>query len=368
MQHERAMGSDLTNFHLVLAGGGSGGHVFPALAVAEEVRRRGGAVSFIGSLTGMEARLVPAREIPFHALAARPVVGRGPLGKAAAAATLAASSWRARLLVRQMGASAVLGTGGYVSAPTVLGARLAGVPAVLLEPNATAGAANRFLSRWARGACVAFPETAEGLRCPAWVTGAPVRRELFEVSPELPPGPPRLLVLGGSQGARQLNLLLPEALELVAPKIGKLRVVHQCGEAHLESTREEYGRRSLGGIEVEAISFLDPLAPELGKSHLVICRAGAITLAELAAAGRGSMLIPLEIAEGHQRRNAEALEAAGAARVLAGNEATAAQLAELISQLLGSRHEVERMAAAARALARPDAASAIVARLLEVAA
>jgi UDP-N-acetylglucosamine--N-acetylmuramyl-(pentapeptide) pyrophosphoryl-undecaprenol N-acetylglucosamine transferase len=360
--------NDLQGFHLLLAGGGSGGHVFPALAVAEQVSKRGGVVSFVGSATGMEARLVPSRGVAFHPLPARPLVGRGGAERIRALLVLAFSALRARRLVARLRPSAVLGTGGYVSAPAVLGARLARRPVVLLEPNAQPGAANRWLSRWAQGACIAFSEAAAGLRCPAYPTGVPVREALFGVAGELPAGKRCLLVLGGSQGARQLNLLLPEALERAAGRLPALDLLHQCGEAHLESTRADYAGRDLGDVAVEVVPFIDDMAAAFARCHLVVCRAGAITLAELAAVGRGSLLVPLELAEAHQRRNAEAMARASAARLVAGAEASPAPLAVLLERLLADSEELQHMARAARGLARPDAAAAIVERLLEVAA
>ncbi|HVS03148.1 MAG TPA: undecaprenyldiphospho-muramoylpentapeptide beta-N-acetylglucosaminyltransferase [Thermoanaerobaculia bacterium] len=358
---------DLSHLHVALAGGGSGGHVFPALAVAEELRRRGCAVSFLGSPHGFEARLVPERGIDFHPLPARPVVGRGPWGKARAGWTLLGSTWRARRLLRRLDARVVLGTGGYVSVAPVLGARLAGVPVVLLEPNAAPGAANRTLSRWAAGACLAFAAAERRLRCPGWVTGVPVREAFFAVPRQLPGGGRRLLVLGGSQGALQLDRLLPAALAAVVEQIAPLAVLHQCGTAHVEATREAYAAHSLPGVEVEVVPFLERVDQAMAASHLVVSRAGAITLAELCAAGRGSLLVPLALAEAHQARNAEAMEAAGAARLIPTAEATAQQLGSLLAELVPDRGRLQAMADAARALARPNAAAAIVERLREVA-
>jgi UDP-N-acetylglucosamine--N-acetylmuramyl-(pentapeptide) pyrophosphoryl-undecaprenol N-acetylglucosamine transferase len=366
---EQPVARDLQGFHLLLAGGGSGGHVFPGLAVAELVRQQGGEVSFVGSPGGMEARLVPARGVPFHPLPARPLVGQGPVRRLGALLTLGASCLRARRLVARLAPDVVLGTGGYVSAPAVLGARLARRPVVLLEPNAYPGAANRWLSRWAKGACVAFPEAATALRCPVWQTGVPVRQELLAAASEPPAGPPRLLVLGGSQGARQLNLLVPAALAALGTRLPPgLVAVHQCGEAHLQSTRADYLRRQLPGVAVEVVPFIEGVAEALAARHLVICRAGAITLAELAAVGRGAILVPLALAEAHQRRNAEALAAAGAARVLEGDAADAGGLAALLEELLADSDALREMARAARALARPAAAADILDHLLEVAA
>ncbi|HEX2163576.1 MAG TPA: glycosyltransferase, partial [Thermoanaerobaculia bacterium] len=218
---------------VLLAGGGSGGHVFPALAVGAELAARGWRVDFGGAAAGMEARLVGERGLPFHPLPARPLVGRGVVDRARALWTLAGSTLAARGLVRRLGVAVVVGTGGYVSAPAVLGAALAGVPAVLVEPNATPGVANRWLSRWAAEAALAFPEAADGFACPSTVTGVPVRGELAALPPAPIGGAVHLLVTGGSQGAEQLNRLLPAALGRLAAEgaAGRppLAVLHQAG-------------------------------------------------------------------------------------------------------------------------------------------
>ncbi|MDY7091710.1 MAG: undecaprenyldiphospho-muramoylpentapeptide beta-N-acetylglucosaminyltransferase [Acidobacteriota bacterium] len=367
--------------HVLLAGGGTGGHVFPALTVAEELRSRGHQVSFAGAPHGLEARLVPAHGVDFHPLPARPVVGQGLWGKARAAATLATSALRGRALCRRLGADVVLGTGGYASAPAVLGARLAGRPVMLLEPNAHAGVANRMLSRWSSEAAVAYARTVPELRCPARVTGAPVRSRFFKLAPmadprEAPAGL-EVLILGGSQGSAQLNRAVPRALARIAPALGKLsvgkvRVLHQCGAAHAAATEEAY-RRALTetGSEVdteqpptiEVTPFLEDVAGAMERAHLLISRAGAMTLAEICAAGRPSVLIPLAAALAHQMDNARTLESAGAARVLDGATLDDEVLAETLLGLLADPDQLMTMASAARSLARPEASSDIADRL-----
>lgn len=347
--------------HALLSGGGSGGHVFPGLAVAEELERRGWQVSWAGSGRGIEARLVGSKNIPFHALPARPVVGQGLTGKLRAAATLARSAWSARSLVRRIEARVVVGTGGYVSAPAVVGARLAARPAFLLEPNAEAGVANRWLSRWASEAAVAFDVTRDQLACVAHTTGVPVREAFFQTDRALPEGPPwRVLVLGGSQGARQINELVPRAITALPASLGEVVVCHQTGEGHAEVTRDAY--RAAGCASFEVVPFLDDMAGAMARSHLVISRAGAITLAEICATGRPSVLVPLVLAGGHQGGNARRLESQGAASVVP-PEATADDLASLLESLLADGDRLAGMAAAAAGLARAGAASSIADRL-----
>lgn len=363
--------------HVLLAGGGTGGHVFPALAVGEELAGRGCAVSFAGRPEGFEARVVPERGLPFHPVAARPLVGRGAVGKILALAVLGTGAVGAARLVRRLGVDAVLGTGGYASAPAVLGGVLARRPVLLLEPNAKPGFANRRLARWAAGAAVAFQETCRELPCPCRATGVPVREEFFAV-PDLDAapegGPPGLLVLGGSQGALSVNRAIPLVLagaEGLLARIPGLRVVHQTGAAHLEATRAAYRKAAgRGGVPEEAVTllpFLDDVAGAMAGARLVVSRAGALTVAEIAAAGRPSVLLPLSLAEGHQRDNARALERAGAARVVeaepGSSEALARSLAKsiapLLAELLEDPETLAVMGRAARAFARPRATEEI---------
>lgn len=380
--------------HVLLAGGGTGGHVFPALAVAEELTGRGCAVSFAGSAGGLEAHLVPTRGVPFHALPARALVGRGPVGKLLALLTLAQGAVVAARLVRRLAVEAVLGTGGYVSAPAVLGAALARRPVLLLEPNAAPGVANRRVARWAAGAAVAFEEARDAFPCPTRVTGVPLRREFFRVS-EAPAGPEgapadrdgiRLLVLGGSRGALALNRAMPRVLAGepggtggLAAALPGLRVVHQAGPAHLELTREAYRQAGVPEGVVRIEPFLEDVAGAMAECDLVVSRAGALTVAEIAAAGRPAVLVPLALAGGHQRDNARALERAGAARVVdsvpgQGANAVASELSPALGKVLAEvlegpdvRERLRGMGRSARSLARPRAAAEVADWILELA-
>jgi len=377
---------------VLLAGGGSGGHVFPALAVGDELARRGWGVDFAGAAGGMEARLVGERGLPFHPLPARPLVGRGLFDRAAALWTLARSTFAARSLVRRLGVRVVVGTGGYVSAPAVLGASLAGVPSLLVEPNARAGLANRWLSRWAAEAAVAFDATGSTLRCAATVTGVPVRAA-FAALPAVrtPAGtaadPVRLLVLGGSQGSEQLNRAVPAALGLLtqdlliqgSPQGGDvappaIAVLHQAGRGKVAAAVDAYEAAGLavtaggaadgGSPTVRVVDFIADTAAAVGDAQLVISRAGAITSAEICAAGRAALLVPLAVAAGgHQLDNAGALAAAGAAVVAPGEGLTAGGLASTLGELLADLPRLAAMARAAHALARPGAAAAIADRV-----
>jgi UDP-N-acetylglucosamine--N-acetylmuramyl-(pentapeptide) pyrophosphoryl-undecaprenol N-acetylglucosamine transferase len=359
--------------HVLLAGGGTGGHVFPALAVAEELQARGWRVSFTGRQRELEDRLVSERGIPFHPLPARAFVGKGPVARLGALTTLVRSAVAARRLIREIGAHAVLGTGGYVSAPAVVGARLAGRPVLLLEPNGKAGVANRWLSRLASGVAVGYRETIADLKCPCYVTGVPVRSAFFSVPEALPPmsagSAPRLLVLGGSQGARQINQALASAAARLVARFPSLRITHQAGARNLEEARSAYDAAGVGSPRVEVVPFLDDVAGAMAASHLLISRAGAITLAEICAAGRASLLVPLAIAKGHQVDNARLLVDAGAAEMIRSDELSplsAEGLAGALEALLADGDRLAAMGRAARALARPRAAADIADRLGEL--
>ena len=350
--------------HVLLAGGGTGGHVFPALAVGAALAELGFAVSYTGMAGGMEARLVAARGLDFHALPARPVLGKSALEKAGALWTLGRSALAARGLVRRLGSNVVVGTGGYVSAPAALGARLARRPVFLVEPNARAGAANRWLSRVAAAAAVAHEAARRDLRCPTEVLGVPVRESFFAVPPA-PEGAARVLVLGGSQGARALNRELPPAMAALARRIAGLSVLHQAGERQLDETRAAYA--AAGATAVEVVAFVEDVAGAMASCALVVSRAGAMTMAEISAAGRPSLLLPLEIAAGHQVENARALVEAGAARMLVAGEARAESLERALGELLDEPENLREMGRRARGLARPGAARQIAARVAALA-
>ncbi len=339
-----------------MAGGGTGGHVFPGFAVASELERRGWTTSWVGRSGGMEERLVEERGLPFHPLPASAVVGRGPLARLSAITTLLRSSLAARGLVKRTGASVVLGTGGYVSVPAVVGARLASCPRVLLEPNARAGAANRWLSKSSQAAALAYPTAEPDFRCRTEITGVPVRPEFFEVPPSAPSAP-RILVLGGSQGALSLNKLLPEAFERLAESFADLEVVHQVGR-HEETTREVYARLSLDRSRVQLVSFIDDVASAMSSASVLISRAGAVTLAEICAAGRPALLLPLAIAGGHQRDNAQALVDAGGA-VMLEESSSVAEVVQVLEPLLADAARRSDMGASLTRLGRRDAAARI---------
>ncbi len=347
----------------LLTGGGSGGHVFPALAIAEELQSRGWEVSFVGRPASLESRVFGAGGYDFHGLSSGAILGRSWMQRAGALATLAKSSVKARALLGRLRPQVVVATGGYVSVPSAVAAKSRGVPLLLVEPNARAGMANRWLSRVAAVAATSYEQTAEDLRCVCRVTGVPVRRRFFEIGRVDPrPRAWRLLVLGGSQGALAMNRALPGALEAIAADVeGALEVVHQAGRGKAEEARASY---RAAGVEAEIVEFLEDVPGAMAKADLILSRAGAITLAEICAAGRPSLLFPLPGVGRHQLQNALQMREIGAAEIvdqqLVG-DVDQQLVGEVASRLRGllDRGRLERMADAAGSLARPRSAEDI---------
>ncbi len=352
---------------VVLAGGGTGGHVYPLLAVAEVA---GGEAEFvfIGS-DGLERELVPRCGIAFHRVPAGGVVGKGPLGGARNLLRVAAGVVRARRLLCALRPHAVLSTGGYAGYPAARAAQSLGVPVVLVEPNLVPGLATRALAHRARLVCVAFSKTVDLLGSKAVWTGAPVRRAALGGDPQrarkaygLEAERTTVLVVGGSQGARALNRAVQEAVARLAHR-QDLQVLHATGRARAGLN----GTAPSGSVLYRAVDYLDPVGDAYAAAHLVVARAGASTCAELLANGLPSVLVPLRLASGHQRHNAQALQEAGAAVVLEEEQLTGERLADVLEQLLDNRPRLLRMAEAARFLGRPDAARAVWGHVLEAA-
>jgi UDP-N-acetylglucosamine--N-acetylmuramyl-(pentapeptide) pyrophosphoryl-undecaprenol N-acetylglucosamine transferase len=342
---------------LVIAGGGTGGHVFPGLAVAAELRRRDPKrrLRWIGARGGLEATLVPRAGLPLSLLPMGGLLGRGPLQKLSALilAALAYLRCLASFLVHRP--ALAVGVGGYASGPALLAAATLRVPTLLLEQNAVPGSTNRWLSRVARVAAITFPETAEALACRAEVTGNPVRAELAAV-PERRPGPVRhVLVFGGSRGAHQINLAAARA----APAIAEtgLHLVHQTGEEDFALVESAYREAKVPG---EVRAFLHDMAERYATADLVVCRAGATTVAELTAVGRAALLVPFPHATAdHQRANASRLAEAGAAAVLDPDELGPESLVASLRRLADDPERVDAMGRRARALGHADAAGRI---------
>ena len=351
---------------ILLAGGGTGGHVFPMIAVADALRARAKVrVVYVGTARGMETRVIPERGDELELLDVAPIKGKGLLFALKGMGKAALVLPRARKLVRRLSPRVVLSAGGYAAGPVALAAWSAGVPVAILEPNGVLGLTNRWLRPFAKRAYVAFPEV-ERQFADAVVsrTGVPLRRA-FAPS-EYTPSPDRfrVLVLGGSQGAVALNETVPAALALAGPEIEGLEIVHQCGRAHGEKVHARYAEL---GIKARVLPFIDDVAQELEAADLVIGRAGASFLAELCAVGRASLLIPFPFAaDDHQRKNAESLAAAQAAICVVQSEATPERVRDEVLALSRDTARRVAMARAARERGAPDAADRVARDLLKL--
>jgi UDP-N-acetylglucosamine--N-acetylmuramyl-(pentapeptide) pyrophosphoryl-undecaprenol N-acetylglucosamine transferase len=346
---------------IVLAGGGTGGHLYPALSVAAEIERRRGDVSvvFVGARRGLEQRLVPRAGYPLVTLSVAGLKGSSLPGRIAAAAAAGWAVLRCSFWMARHRPALVIGVGGYASGPAVLAAKLSRVRTMVLEQNHYPGATNRWLAPRVDAVCLPSEAARRYVRGRAFVTGNPVRPELFEIG-EPPAGATlNLLVFGGSRGARSLNRAMTAALDLLASIEPPPNIVHQTGADDEAEVRAAYGDYPAERCEVRA--FLDDMPAHLAWADLVVCRAGATTIAELSAAGRPSILVPYpHAADDHQRRNAETLTDVGAAVMLLDRELSGEHLAATVSRLAADPQSRRAMARAAKTLARPDAARDIV--------
>jgi UDP-N-acetylglucosamine--N-acetylmuramyl-(pentapeptide) pyrophosphoryl-undecaprenol N-acetylglucosamine transferase len=372
---------------LLIAGGGTGGHLYPGIAVARELLARvpDAQVAFVGTAAGIEARVVPREGFPLEVIRSAGLKGKSLTALARGIGLLplgAIDAWR---VLSRRRPSVVVGVGGYSSGPVVALAALRGIPTLLMEQNAMPGLTNRSLARIVKAAAVTYEESIGFFGRKAFVAGNPVRPEFLTTDTEgrrggvpadmgqraydeqrEPPRAAQVLVFGGSQGAHAINVAMVEAAPRLAAAAPRLAITHQTGERDLEMVRDGYRR---AGLEARVEPFLFAMDREMKSATLVICRAGATTLAELMASGRPSILIPLPTAtDDHQRRNAQALVAHGAAQMIEQRELTGGRLADEIVALANDEARRRSMREHARRMARPDAARIIVDRVLELAA
>jgi UDP-N-acetylglucosamine--N-acetylmuramyl-(pentapeptide) pyrophosphoryl-undecaprenol N-acetylglucosamine transferase len=354
---------------VVIAGGGTGGHLFPGVAVARELIARvpDASVTFVGTAAGIESRVIPREGLTLDTIRSAGLKGKSPAALLRGLLLLPLSALDAWRVISRRRPSVVIGVGGYSSGPVVALAALRGVPTMLMEQNATPGLTNRLLSRMVRAASVTYVESLATFGGKAFVAGNPVRPEFFATpaSVAAPAERTRVLVFGGSQGAHAINVAMAEAAATLAAAVPGVEVTHQTGERDLSMVREAY---AAAGLASRVEPFLYEMDREMRAADVIVCRAGATTLAELTAAGRAAILIPLPTAtDDHQRKNADALVRQGAARAVDQRELTGARLAEELLALARDGAARERMAAAARGLARPDAARVIVDKVLALA-
>ena len=358
---------------VIVAGGGTGGHLFPGIAVARELLQRlpEAIVTFAGTARGIEARVIPREGFELDVIRSAGLKGTSPGALARGLLLLPLGGLDAWRILSKRSPDVVIGVGGYASGPVVLAAAARRIPTLLMEQNAVPGLTNRTLAHVVDAAAVTFDETVTYFGRRGFVTGNPVRGEFFEDTaggqPTVQGGAtaPRVLIFGGSQGAHAINMAMVEAAPKLAAHAGGLAITHQTGERDLARVREAY---ETAGLEARVEPFLFAMHREVIAADFVVSRAGATSIAELTAASKPALLIPLPTAaDDHQRRNAEVLARAGAAEVIEQKTLTGAALADRIIALATDAPRRAAMATAARALARPDATAAIADKVLELA-
>jgi UDP-N-acetylglucosamine--N-acetylmuramyl-(pentapeptide) pyrophosphoryl-undecaprenol N-acetylglucosamine transferase len=363
----------MTPLRIVVAGGGTGGHLYPGIAVARELLRRhpDARVTFAGTARGIEARVIPKEGFELDLLRSAGLKGTSPAARARGVLLLPLGALDAWRILSHRSPDVVIGVGGYSSGPVVLAAAVRRIPTLLMEQNAVPGVTNRTLAHVVDAAAVTFDETVRYFGRRGFVTGNPVRAEFLdsgvgvEQDARVGGSVPRVLIFGGSQGAHAINMAMVEAAPKLAGHPGGLAITHQTGERDLEHVRGSYRR---AGLEARVEPFLFAMDREVKAADLVVSRAGATTLAELTAAGKPALLIPLPTAaDDHQRKNADVMARAGAAEVLDQRTLSGAGLADRIIALATDAPRRAAMALAARALAKPDAAHAIADRVLQLA-
>jgi UDP-N-acetylglucosamine--N-acetylmuramyl-(pentapeptide) pyrophosphoryl-undecaprenol N-acetylglucosamine transferase len=345
---------------LLIAGGGTGGHVFPALAIAQEWKSRGAEreVVLVGTQRGIEMRLVPQAGLPLETLRVAGLKGKGGTTLLKNLAMLGSGLVDAFGVIKKHEPAVAFGVGGYAAGPMLLATWLRGIPNVIFEPNAEPGFTNKVLARFAKKIATGYAVSARTWGEKAVVTGCPVRQEFFQIAPRAPARPYRLLVTGGSQGAQPVNRAFIATAGLLATRKDELRIVHQTGERDYNEVKAAYERSE---FPVEVVPFLGNMAERFAWADLIVCRAGAITAAEVAAAGRAAIFIPFGRAtDSHQLRNAQEMTNAGAGKVITEPELTEERLTNEIFSLLDQPREIEKMAMKARRLAYPHAARDIV--------
>ena len=344
----------------IIAGGGTGGHVIPALAIAQQLKQQYGAESlFIGTARGIENRLVPAAGFPLKLVRVGALKNVSLITRIRTAFDLPLAISAASGMINEFAPNVVIGVGGYASGPAMLAAIVKHVPTLAFEPNVVPGFANRMVARFVSAAAVHFKETAEYFRN-ATVTGVPVRPAFFDIARKpRPAGPPTVLVFGGSQGAHAINEAMLRSLTALRAQAPEIHIIHQTGERDYEDAVTRY---RAANDAAEVFKFIEDMPVAFAHADLLVCRSGASTVAEIAAAGKPAIFVPFpRAADDHQRVNAEAFARAGAAVVVEESRLEGIWLAETIAALLNDPPRLQKMGSAARSLAHPDAAQEIAA-------
>ncbi|REK02302.1 MAG: undecaprenyldiphospho-muramoylpentapeptide beta-N-acetylglucosaminyltransferase [Acidobacteria bacterium] len=352
---------------VIIAAGGTGGHIYPGIAVAKEIVSRGGEVLFVGAKGGLENRIVPENGFPIETISSSGLKSMGIAGKVKGLAILPKSFLDSLKILRKFKPDVVAGAGGYVSGPVLLMASFSRIPTLVMDSNALPGFTNRQLAPFVTKAALAFEEALEHFGKKGIVIGNPVRNEFFSIGPSPDGDKVNLFLTGGSQGARGINTAMVDALGHLADVRDRLRITHQTGEPDLETVRKGYA--DAGWKESEVTAYVSDMMGKFRDAHLLVTRAGATTCAELAAAGRPAIMVPLPTAaDDHQRKNAEAMQDAGAARMILQKDLTGQRLASEIKELIADSERLRRMSESARKLAKNDAAKAAADIIEELAA
>ncbi len=344
---------------VLIAAGGTGGHIYPGIAVAKEILRRDeeSEVLFVGTARGLETKIVPDNGFQLSLIHSAGLKNVGFVGKLKGLLILPKSFFEARRLIKDFKPDVVVGAGGYVSGPVLLVASLMRIPTLVMDSNALPGFTNRRLAMFVTKAALTFDEALPYFGKKGVVTGNPVRKEFFEIAPKLRGEKINLLIFGGSQGARAINNAMADALSDLPAE--KLEITHQTGESDFEKLKESYLQSNFAAADVRP--YISNMVEEFAKADLVICRAGATTCAELAASGKASIMIPLPTAaDDHQRKNAEALEKNGAAKMILQKDLSGERLANEILDLINAPEKIGAMETSAKKLARADAAEVTV--------
>uniref|UniRef100_A0A7V5CS86 UDP-N-acetylglucosamine--N-acetylmuramyl-(pentapeptide) pyrophosphoryl-undecaprenol N-acetylglucosamine transferase n=1 Tax=Acidobacterium capsulatum TaxID=33075 RepID=A0A7V5CS86_9BACT len=358
---------------LVIAGGGTGGHIIPALAIADQLTAECEAagsqaeILFIGTPRGLESKLVPQAGYPLSLIKVGQLNNVSLLTRVRTLLDLPLSLMGCMQMLRKYRPNAVVGVGGYASGPAMLAAQLLRIPTLAFEPNAIPGLANRLIGRRVRAAAVNFAPAAQYFRN-AQVTGIPVRKQFFALHPRPADQPPHLLVFGGSQGARVFNAYMPQAAAELLAAVPGLTILHQAGARHAEATEQAYEASGADRSRWRVAPFLDDMPQRFAEASLILARSGASTVAELAAAGKPALLVPFpQAADDHQRKNAEVMVQAGAAAMVLEADLTPGRLGRELAHLLAAPAQLAQMSDKARTLAHPDATEQITQMIRQIA-
>jgi UDP-N-acetylglucosamine--N-acetylmuramyl-(pentapeptide) pyrophosphoryl-undecaprenol N-acetylglucosamine transferase len=352
---------------VIIAAGGTGGHIYPGVAIAREFERRDPQteILFVGTPRGLESKIVPREGFKLELLQVGALKGVSLFAKTKSLARLPLSFVSALGILRRFKPDVVIGVGGYSSGPTLLMAALRRIPTMIVEPNAMPGFTNRVLARYVRAAALTFEDALDYFGKRGVVTGNPVRGDFAGIQKKARGERLNVLIFGGSQGAHAINVAMMEAARLLASQKERFSIVHQTGEKDYEMVEQAYKE---AGLEAEVKPFIHDMAARFEWADVLICRSGATTVAEVAAAGKAAIFVPFPFAtDDHQRKNAEAFERVGAARLIVQKDLTPERLAEELQRLMGAPELINQMEEASRKLGRPDSAARAVDLAMKVA-